>query len=388
MVVTGTYSTMDEERRHIQTELPSKYNYMMKLQPVESDDASTDSWQMPLTMKSSASLVSADTLPSYYGASRRPSHEDLGYQEPSHLSFGNNTLVFTATRRKNPAYIAMIIFSVFGLFMYSRSHAILHSALKQASIMSLERRNVDSMMKILEHDLRKSQRTIITLSQRQAGKQTKQTSEPSEAVEIMMDIQEKIKSVNSTKDSLLEYVQKQSREDGEVKYGTGIVRVEFDLAFPGSQEGPTSFVVQMAPLYVMPHSVFMFLERVDNKLYDGSSFILNDKGRIKASPLSYNTKKVKAASKQAFSRIGLDAIAFKEYSSDYPNQKNTLGFEFDGTPSFFINTQDNSEVHTGDPCFATIIAGFDTVKRLEQAPKRTDGTWYKKRIGIKSARIL
>ena len=95
-----------------------------------------------------------------------------------------------------------------------------------------------------------------------------------------------------------------------------------------------------------------------------------------------------ASKVKAFTRAGLDSIAFREYSPKYPHEKWTVGFAMDGSPSFFINTNNNTEVHHGDPCFARIVSGFETVERLKSAPTRKDGMWYKKRIGLKRARIL
>ena len=194
MVARNDFFLTMEERQHANMDLPSKYDYMMKLQPLDSDDNSSTS-SRHMTMKSSNSVVSADTLPSWHGgdSSRRPLHENLSYHDTTHLSFGNNTLVFTTTRRKNPVYIAVVVFSLIGLLMYSRSHAILHSALAQASTLSLERRNIHSQFRIVEHDLRKFQRTIVRLSQRQEdGKKTTNNSETNKAVGEMMSLQENI----------------------------------------------------------------------------------------------------------------------------------------------------------------------------------------------------
>jgi cyclophilin family peptidyl-prolyl cis-trans isomerase len=142
----------------------------------------------------------------------------------------------------------------------------------------------------------------------------------------------------------------------------------------------------MAPIDLMPHSVYMFLEMIHAGLFDGCSFILNAMHVIKAAPLPYDgssaSQKVKA-----FTKKGLETVAFREYSPDFPHEQYTVGFAADGSPSFYINTQDNSEIHVGEPCFAKIVSGFDTVERLEAAPTR-NGIFYRRRIGLKTANIL
>jgi len=142
----------------------------------------------------------------------------------------------------------------------------------------------------------------------------------------------------------------------------------------------------MAPLDIMPHSVYTFLEMVNAKLFDGCSFILNAMHVVKAAPLPYDGSSA-AQKVKSFTKLGLDTVSFREYSTEYPHEQYTVGFAADGSPSFYINTQDNSEQHAGEPCFGKIVSGYETVERLEAAPTR-NGIWYRKRIGIKRAVIL
>jgi cyclophilin family peptidyl-prolyl cis-trans isomerase len=145
----------------------------------------------------------------------------------------------------------------------------------------------------------------------------------------------------------------------------------------------------MAPLDLMPHSVYTFLEMVDAKLFDGCSFILNAMNIIKAAPLPYEKGSSVSHKVKAFARLGLDTVSFREYSPDFPHEQYTVGFAADGSPSFYINTENNTDQfsNTGEPCFAKIVSGFDTVEKMENEPVRS-GMWYKKRIGIQKAMIL
>lgn len=377
---------MEEGRNSSMTDLRNRYDYEARLSPLDSDDNSSTCSSQRVMRKSSAS-VSVDSLPAWLGGYTQPQHDELSQDHSVLSSFGNNTLVFTARRRKKPLYIAVVVFCVIGLFLYSRSHATLHNAVAQASSLTLERRSIHTQFKIVEHDLRKFQRTIVRLSQRQGQISQENVEEKNNAITEMSRLQENVKGANKEIIVLQNHIQETSRKDALDKYGSGVIRVELELSFPDSPDGPNSLVFEMASLDAMPHSVFMFLEMVDAKLFDGCSFILNAMDIIKAAPLPFDGSS--AASKvKAFTRAGLESVAFREYSPEYPHTKYTVGFAVDGSPSFFINTSDNTEIHEGDPCFAKIVSGFDTVKRLENAPTRKDGMWYKRRIGLSRASIL
>lgn len=371
-----------------------RFDYETRL---ESDgDNSSDGGSFPrrgMDRKSSGS-GSVNSVPALQSIYTKPQnqyddhHSQAEYSVFSALG-GSNTLVLTATRRKTPAYICVMIVSIIGLFMYTNAHATLHNALSQMSMLTLERRSIHTQFKIVEHDLRKFQRTIVRLSQSRGEKPHEHLEEKNTAVSEMNRLHETIKDANGAIENLQKHIQDTSRQDALQKYGSGVIRVELQLSFPGKADGgpDTSMILEMASLDEMPHAVYMFLEMVDRKLYDGCSFILYAMDIIKAAPLPSDGTST-ASKVKAFTRAGLDTVAFREYSPKYPHEKWTVGFAMDGSPSFFLNTNDNTEVHHGDPCFAKIVSGFETVERLKSAPTRKDGMWYKKRIGLKRARIL
>jgi len=165
-----------------------------------------------------------------------------------------------------------------------------------------------------------------------------------------------------------------------------LFRSEMELIFPDGKLGPTKFVIEMASLETMPHSVQTFMDMVSLHLLDGCSFILNALHVLKAAPLPYDGSSASQKAK-SFADAGLESVSFREYDEKFPHKQFTVGFAADGSPSFYINTEDNSEIHSGDPCFGKIIEGFDTIHRLESAPTRS-GIFFTKRIGIKQARIL
>lgn len=207
------------------------------------------------------------------------------------------------------------------------------------------------------------------------------------ALNELKDLQHRIQVDSIRARRLKNTVQMLSRDDIIEKYGYGEHKVEIELFFPDQhRRGPTKFVIQLAPATMMPHSVHTFLEMTSLGLLDGCSFILNAMHVLKVAPLPFDGSSAAEKAKN-FAEKGLESVAFKEYNKNYPHKKYTVGFAADGSPSFYINTEDNSEIHVGDPCFGKVIEGFDTVARLEAMPTR-NGIWFEKRIGIKSARLL
>ena len=319
---------------------------------------------------------------------------------------GRNTLVFRAIKRKHPLFFAISVFCAVGLYLYATSHATLHNSLEQVTRLTEQRRQVRHSIKTVEHDIRQLQKELVSLhgeggyfggngniegdGNGDGGDDLSfQTWDPNDKESVMsemMILEETLKEGSAQIGSLQKHLQETSKKDAIAKYGAGLIRVELELEFPDSPDGPNLIVMEMASLNIMPHSVYIFLEMVHEKLFDGCSFILNAMHVIKAAPLPYDGSSASAKVK-AFTKRGLESVAFREYSTDFPHAQNTVGFAADGSPSFYINTQDNTDIHIGDPCFAKIVAGFDTVKRLEQAPTR-NGIWFKQRIGLKRARIL
>jgi len=259
-------------------------------------------------------------------------------------------------------------------------------------------------------------------------KQKRHPSKPEESglFDEMVAVQEQVRISTSRISAFEKYIQATSLRDATRKYGRGVLRVQMILEFVSDRvpattssndnnnkannknshktksdiprnaysedvaplvETPThTLVLEMAPLELMPHSVYTFLEMVDAKLVDGCSFVLYAMNTIKAAPLPYDGSRPTAKVK-AFRKLGLDTLSFREYSKDYPHEQFTVGFAADGSPDFYINTGDNTDQHVGEPCFARIVSGFDTIEKMEDEPTRSM-MWYKKRIGIKKAIII
>ena len=206
------------------------------------------------------------------------------------------------------------------------------------------------------------------------------------ALTEMKKLQQRVDRHASKALTLKERVQRESMEEVKRMYGNEPIHVLFELIFPDGQPGPDTFVVELAPTEWMPHSVQTFLAMVTHRLWDDCSFILNALQVIKAAPLPYDHTSAKDKARQ-FSKADLETVAFKEYSPDFPHKPYTIAFAADGSPSFYINTADNTELHLGDPCFGKVIWGMETIQRLEACPT-LNGVWFKERIGIKTVRVM
>jgi hypothetical protein len=227
------------------------------------------------------------------------------------------------------------------------------------------------------------------------------------------------------------------------------------------------FQIDLAPVDLVPHAIHLFLEQVDHGLMEGTHFYLNGPHIVQAGPQpkyddeldgtddTFNTydasksadKHLLAKSavdtinkyenevnkfnseydddeydapnaeaqaneesrKHKFTELGLDQLAFPDYSHDYPHVPWTVGFTGrPGGPDWYINKVDNTQGHgpggqqqyalneQGDSCFGTIstegsgrnaLAGY-----IYQADVYADNTeWHHfihSPIEIVEARIL
>lgn len=140
-----------------------------------------------------------------------------------------------------------------------------------------------------------------------------------------------------------------------------VFHIQLTVSFPEvmpdmDARGPTGVItVETAPIELMPHAVFLFLELVTH--WDGGAFHRNA-GHV----LQVMTHG---------SHLGL---AFQEYSPKYPHIKYTLGYAGrPGGPPFYVSTVDNTHNHgpasqgsksEADSCFGRVLEGKDVVDRL------------------------
>lgn len=302
-----------------------------------------------------------------------------------------NTIVFTTRKRKTTA-LSFIAFGlvIFGIIAYSSENSTLRNILEQASSFNENRKTLLLKVRGAEKDVRMLEREVSALTNIQHRRlQEVDTLDSGEDHSIsfkqLSELKAQLKAKNEHATGLQQRVKTLSHYEAMQKYGPGPHRVEIELEFPG-ETTPSSFVVEMAPLDVMPHSVDSFLGMVSAGLWDGCSFVMNAVHVIKAAPIPSHGNDA-GEKLLAFEREGLNHLAFQEYSEDYPHKQYTLGFSGGDSPSWCVNTEDNTEIHSGDPCFATVVEGFDTIRKLGMQPTK-DGIWYEQRVGIKRARVL
>ena len=187
-----------------------------------------------------------------------------------------------------------------------------------------------------------------------------------------------------------------------IRFGPGPHEVEFTVLLG---ENRKSFVIEMAPLDYVPHAIHVFLEQVEHGLWNGCFFYLNGPHVVQAGPAlleedeeytdahaheDEHDDEDRSAAMKPFKALGLDELAFPDYSDKFPHTPWTLGFTGrPGGPDFYINKVDNTESHgpggqyhhvleeQGDSCFGKIVRGKDTVAELFAQQVYADRTeWH------------
>lgn len=304
-----------------------------------------------------------------------------------------STILFT-TRKRKATWVTLIVCGL--AFCGIAAHISLKESAMSilGQITGIAENHKTLLMKVhgAEKDVRVLEREAASLESA-SNRRRLQESEPQEHLVNHSSVLEKIEKVKASiqerrenAQNLRHRVQELSRHEALQKYGPGPHRVKIELDFGSDQPGG-SFVAELASLDLMPHSVNCFLNMVSEGLWDGNSFVMNAVHMVKASPLPAIRNTSTAHNLGAFDKDGLSHLAFAEYSEEFTHMQYTLGFSGGDSPSWYINTEDNTDFHRGDPCFGKIIDGFTAVQRLQSRPTK-DGIWYTERVGIKHAMIL
>jgi cyclophilin family peptidyl-prolyl cis-trans isomerase len=173
--------------------------------------------------------------------------------------------------------------------------------------------------------------------------------------------------------------------------GPGPYRVQFTIVIANDtgKRNFKKFVVELAPLNLMPHAVHFFLDMVNAGIWDNTVFLHHEKldHVIAAAPIDCETHEIKNIPIQ---KLGWSTMGFPEYADELPHSKYTLAFSGNG-PTFYINTLDNTKTHgpgvqghyllpeEADPVFATVVDGTDVVDEMiefgihQQKPPKVEG---------------
>jgi len=187
-----------------------------------------------------------------------------------------------------------------------------------------------------------------------------------------------------------------NRWEAEEHFGLKLHKVEFNIRVDSDL---FRFVVELASLDLMPHSVNYFMQMVKNKVWNGAVFGHQSSHILYAELIDIdgNDKSHIIAEKNLSPNL-----SFPEYTNKYPHHKYTLGFTGrPGGPGFYINTDDNSQTHgpggqtehalheEADPCFGIVVEGHNVIdwmqSRTEKALRESNLNVY---TVIDSIRIL
>jgi hypothetical protein len=180
------------------------------------------------------------------------------------------------------------------------------------------------------------------------------------------------------------------------RFGPGPHHVEISIVLPTeSADHPRTFVLEMAPLDFMPHSVHVFLEQVSHGLWNDAYFYLNGPHVLQGGPQAENGMEsatehdARELALLPFQEMNLAHLAFPEYSPDFPHIPWSVGFTGrPGGPDFYINKMDNTISHGpggqyqhdldefGDPCFAKVVDGYDTLHAIFSLSTYADDSQY------------
>jgi len=215
---------------------------------------------------------------------------------------------------------------------------------------------------------------------------------------------------DSTAQTAIQKLQEATRRLMHLRYGpddlkdnTGkrlgyrvLVELRFQETMPDFKEkGPFgSFIIELAPSALVPHSIYTFLE-IARTLTP-----VSDKDDIRSYPSAFHRNAGHVL--QVRVRTKVPHLAFQEYSPEFPHKKATVGYA--GRPSgpaWYVSIVDNSRNHgpgsqqkdnpnEADSCFGQVIEGFPEIiwNRVHKMPGKEFLDSVKKHVLIEKMTIL
>ncbi len=173
-------------------------------------------------------------------------------------------------------------------------------------------------------------------------------------------------------------------------YGTGPYLIQVEVVVDGKTK---FFTIETAPIELMPHAVYSFMEMVKNKVWDETLFIHKVDHVVLAAPIDEEGKLKDPTNSKP--------LLFPEYSEKFPHVKNTIGFQGrPGGPEIYINLDDNRDHHgpggqkqhdlveEADPCFGVITKGVEVLDEFRALSRKAqslgeDEIYYSKIVSMK-----
>jgi hypothetical protein len=198
-------------------------------------------------------------------------------------------------------------------------------------------------------------------------------------------------------DNLKWHIQENNQFDVFETYGPGPYQVEITLsAAAGVDSRSRKFVLEMAPLSTMPHSVHHFLRMVSEGVWEHMSFVQgpNAPNVLHSTPMDMTTAETTNAN---FEKMRLTTLMFTEQSPEYRFGPYKVAFVgTPGGPDFYVagNQEPRDSTEGGASCFATVVSGRDVVDAyVQKKPSVLDYQWRKGYagshvFGIEHVRLL
>lgn len=145
------------------------------------------------------------------------------------------------------------------------------------------------------------------------------------------------------------------------------------------------FVIQLAPLDLVPHAVHIFLEQVDHGLWHRDTyFYLSGPHVLQFGPQMFDEQDELILDEEHYEShriahfidLELEELIFPDYHDDFPHVRWTLGYTGrPGGPDLYINKMDNRQVHgpggqdqhalyeQADPCFGIVVEGQEAMEQ-------------------------
>lgn len=328
-------------------------------------------------------------------------------------------------------FVALLVVIAFSRYKYTSLHKRYHELhkgggrhkagdhandklLERAHVLEKQLKDANRKASLLDAEKRKAERELGKAKKELDEHETAHHHESSLSEDqlALLDpenqkyIKKKEDEFNKQFDMLTDYIQEESRREILNWLGSGPHRVKFELEYPedralaeGTEKPKREFVVEMAPLDSMPHSVHIFLEQVAAQLWDNTAFVINPGHVLQAAAVSGDQSVADRAKLKPFEEMRLKHVAYQEYNETFPHKQWTLGFAGrPAGPDFYINTQNNTVPHgpggqahheltnDADPCFAIVVDGISTIQELMRRPRKRG--LLMKRIAIKRAYIV